>query len=158
MKGRIDLGSVLLALIFASPIILIILLFAGPALFGYFGQFDLQRKLHAPALSDWRVAASGDVYIFTYPSVCGLVQASNTSNNIVVLCPNVSYVAVLVTQDHADNVVVFCDAALEYKGWITSDDITGYAYVYKGKALLCKLISSGGGAEGSVVVVPVRVG
>jgi hypothetical protein len=156
MEGRIDLGSILLILIFASPIILITLLMAGPVLFGYFGQFDLQHKLHTSALSDWRVAASGDVYISTYPSVCGLHQANNTGNTIVVTCPNISYVAVLVTQDHTDNVVVFCNATLEYKGWITSGDITGYAYVYRGKALLCKLISSNSG--GSVVVVPVRVG
>jgi hypothetical protein len=158
MEGRIDLGSVVLALIFASPVILIIMLAVGPAILGYFGQFDLQHKLHVPAISDWRVAASGDVYIFTYPSACGIAQASNTSagNTVVVACPNASYVAVLVAQDHADHVAVFCNATLEYKGWITSG-VVGYAYVYKSEALLCKLVPSGGGG-GSVVVVPIRVG
>jgi len=158
MEGRIDLGSVVLVLIFASPAILIMLLMGVPALLGYFGQSDLQHKLRVPALSDWRVAASGDVYIFTYPSACGLAQASNTSagNTILVACPNASYVAVLVTQDHTDHVAVFCNATLEYKGWITSG-VVGYAYVYKGKALLCKLIPYSG-AGGSVVVVPVRIG
>ncbi|MFP3200534.1 MAG: hypothetical protein RXR06_11740 [Thermoproteus sp.] len=159
MKRGIDFASVVLALLFALPVILIVMLEVGPAVLGYFGQFDLQHKLRAPALSDWHVAASGDVYIFTYPSACGLAQASNTSagNTVVVACPNVSYAAVLVTKDHADNVVVFCNATLEYKGWITSGGVVGYAYIYDGKALLCKLIPSSG-SGGSVVVVPVRVG
>ncbi len=119
MRGGIDFASVVLALLFALPVILIVML--------------------VPALSDWHVAASGDVYVLTYPSLCGL-SFQQSGDIIAVDCPNATYVALLI---RSPDLSALCNGTALYDGAGIFNGIGGEATAYKGKALLCKLYSSG---------------
>jgi len=115
-------------------------------------QQSFQDVLHTPPMSDWHVAASGDVYVLTYPFTCGL-SLQQSGDIIAVDCPNASYIALLIRDP---DINALCNGTAVYDGAGIFNDITGYAYVYRGKALLCKLISSGGRSHMVPMVVPVR--
>ena len=105
-----------------------------------YAQQSLQDVLHTPPLSDWHVAASGDVYVLTYPSVCGL-SFQQSGGIIAVDCPNATYIALLI---RSPDLNALCNGTALYDGAGIFNGIGGEAIAYKGKALLCKLTSSGG--------------
>ena len=120
-------------------------------MFGYFGQFDLQTRLHTPKLNDWNVLASGDLYILSYPAVCHI--SGGLASAVTITCQNNSYIAILVDPDYH----VSCNASAIYKGWNTAKGYYGYAYVYRAKALSCFIPyppGGGGGGGGSVIIIP----
>jgi len=121
---------------------LIVSVIAWPVLEGYFGQFDLPAKLHTPKLDSWKILASGDLYILSYPTACRLsimkinMTSIGTMTDIVsIACPSDSYVAVMTNGEYA----VFCNSTTVYEDWNTVDGYYGYVYVYRAKVLLCKL-------------------
>ena len=114
-----------------------------------YAQQSLQDVLHTPPLSDWHVAASGDVYVLTYPSACGL-SFQQSGGIIAVDCPNATYVALLIRSPDLD---ALCNGTALYDGAGIFNGIGGEAIVFKGKALLCKLTSSGGSSH---MVLPGR--
>jgi hypothetical protein len=85
------------------------------------------------------VAASGGVYVITYPSACGL-SFHQSGGIIAVECPDASYIALLIMSPDIDTL---CNGTALYDGAGIFSGIGGEAVDYKGKALLCKLSSSG---------------
>jgi hypothetical protein len=67
-------------------------------------------------------------------------------------CPNASYIALLIK---ALDIGAFCNGTAVYDGAGIFNGIGGEVIVYKGKALLCKLYSSGGRSH---MVLPGRAG
>ena len=141
VDGALIVFFILLAL-------LIVVALASPALFGYFGQFDLPAKLHTPKLNDWNVLASGDLYVLSYPATCGV--SGSLASTVTIACPSDSYIAILVDLDYK----VSCNGTTIYKGWNTAKGYYGYAYIYRAKTLSCFLLHPPGGG-GSIIIIPV---
>ena len=114
-----------------------------------YAQQSLQDALNAPPLSGWHVAASGDVYVLTYPFVCGL-SFHQSGGIIAVECTNASFIALLIRSPYID---VLCNGTALYDGAGVFNSIGGEAIVYKGNVLLCKLIPS---SDRSHMVLPGR--
>jgi hypothetical protein len=116
-----------------------------------YAKQSLQDALNTPPLSGWHVAASGDVYVLTYPFVCGL-SFHQSGGIMAVDCPNASYIALLIRSPYID---VLCNGTALYDGAGVFNGIGGEAIVYKGKALMCKFYSSGGRSH---MVLPGKAG
>jgi len=146
VDGALIVFFILLALFFVAAV-------ASPALFGFFGQFDLPAKLHVPSLNNWNVLASGDLYVLSYPTLCAV--SGGLTNTITIACSSESYIALMVDLGYK----VSCNATTIYKGWNTARGYYGYAYIYRAKTLSCFLLHpAGGDGGGSVIIIPVSGG
>jgi len=146
-----DLADALKPLLIVLTIILAVAAVIGIGIMlDDYAQQSFQEALNTPPLSDWHVAASGDAYVLTYPSVCNL-SFQQSGGIIAVDCPNASYIALLIRSPYLD---VLCNGTALYDGAGVFNGIGGEAIVYKGNALLCKLYSSGGRS----IVLPGRAG
>ena len=133
---RFDLSIIVIAALTT----VFVMLFA--AMYGLRHLADLQTELHTPKLDSWNMLASGDLYILSYPTVCVLSIAKGNATSahamagaVSITCPSDSYIAIVAIVDYG----VFCNSSTAYMGWSAVDGHYGYAYVYRAKALSCKL-------------------